>query len=115
MALSKNFTLPEKCKNYYRALREILYLSDSFFKLCGSSLFNLETAIPCSWTHIAIGTSNQAECQSLYNTFKFALMKEENKNKQKTETFCNRLFFMTVNFFPLYECSYAFTLTSQYS
>lgn len=102
MALSKNFTLPEKCKNYYRALREILYLSDSFFKLRGSSLFNLETAIPCSWTHIAIGTSNQAECQSLYNTFKFALMKEERKQKQtnKKKNILQQVFFSTtVHFF----------------
>lgn len=43
MALSKNFTLPEKCKNHWRALRESLILIRQFLysKLFGSSLIFL--------------------------------------------------------------------------
>lgn len=50
MALSKNFTLPEKCKNHWRALRESNIDQTVFIQNCLEVvLFFRETGADCFW------------------------------------------------------------------
>lgn len=50
MALSKNFTLPEKCKNHWRALRESNIDQTVFTQNCLEVvLFLRETGVDCFW------------------------------------------------------------------
>lgn len=115
MALSKNFTLPEKCKNHSRALRESLILIRQFYsKLFGSSL-NTQR----NWrSTIVIGIRSKAMRQFLQWTFKFTLNEENEKEKRQNaiknniknhwmKTLCHRLFtFHKMISLSSYECSF---------
>lgn len=98
MALSKNFTLPEKCKNHWRALRESLILIRQFLysKLFGSSLIFLrETGAGAASGHALslfslfffffprVGARSKTTRQFLWWTFKFTLNEEREKERKK--------------------------------
>ena len=92
MALSKNFTLPEKCKNHQEsALRDRVLNIDqtvSFFnsKQFGSSLifYHVETGGRLLLTSGRYsGDRSKTTRQSPYQTFKFTLNKEETQKKEQ--------------------------------
>lgn len=92
MALSKNFTLPEKCKNHQRA-PTVQCWSDSFFesKLFGSSLISQRNwrgpLLAPPFSRPLAGTRSETPRQFLRWTFKFTSNEEEKKAKTKEETY----------------------------
>lgn len=85
MALSKNFTLPEKCKNHWRALRESNIDQTVFYsKLFGSSLISQRNwrGLLLARALFYIGARSKMARQFLWWTFKFTLNEEEKKKKK---------------------------------